>query len=134
MQPIVGSGLPKVQRVITKDARQPEAAARSEVVAMTATAGSKALRVRPRFRPIQPTARTIDPTTTIGTLWQAIGLAVPSAFALPIRGPTASEPANARTPPVRWITPDPAKSTTPAPSPSVAPRSLNQPPPQTQPP
>ena len=62
------------------------------------------------MNPNQPKARMKQPRIAIGTLCPGMACAFPFTY-LPIRGPRTYAPVSAMTPPVRWTTPEPAKST-----------------------
>ncbi len=89
-------------------------------------------RVEPALNPNQPNARMNVPIMTCGMLCGGIGFTRPSAEYLPMRAPIILPSTSAMTPPVRWTTDDPAKSTCPCPSPKFVPSADSHPPPQTQ--
>ncbi len=102
------------------------------LVATTARRRSEAFRVEPALNANQQKKSRIVPRMAIGMLWPGKARAVPSFLNLPIRGPMTMAAARAIMPPIVWTTAEPAKSTTPWPSPKLRPREAIQPPPQTQ--
>src|ERR1019366_2569085 len=106
----------------------PEAEASIVFVATTPILRSVPESVEPALKPNHPKARIRHPESAIGRLWPGIACATPFTN-FPILGPSTMTPVNAITPPVRWTTPEPAKSTYPWPSPTYLPRVESQPPP-----
>src|ERR1039457_4074730 len=111
-----------------------EAAEDASIVftAITPILKSVPARVEPVLKPNHPKKSTRLPTIAIGIWCPGIALGVPSFLNFPIRGPSTIAPASAETPPTIWTTDDPAKSTTPWPSPKFIPSCDNHPPPQIQ--
>src|SRR5271170_2019155 len=63
----------------------------------------------PGLNPNQPKARMNEPNMAIGILWGVIGLtSFPFLSHLPRRGPSRKAQMNAKAPPCRWTTPEPA--------------------------
>ncbi len=127
-----GSGLPVLNIITNIDVTAPNAPARAVLVATTANCTSVAARVEAALKPNQPNSRMKQPSMAIGMWCPGNVLAEPSLLYLPMRGPRTIAPARPATPPTAWTTPDPAKSTYPAPRPMVSQVLASQPPPQVQ--
>src|SRR3954451_15829648 len=81
------------------------------IIVLTATMPmrpSVAASDEPALKPNQPNARMKVPSCTIGMWCGMIGLTLPSAPYLPMRGPIRSDVITASAPPCRWTTPEPA--------------------------
>src|SRR5512135_1392140 len=107
---IEGSGRPYLRHVTRKARSAPEADASIVFVATTEILRSVPASVEPALKPNQPNARMKQPRIAIGRLCPGIARASPRT-SLPVRGPRTHAPVNAPAPPVRWTTPEPAKST-----------------------
>jgi hypothetical protein len=84
--------------------------------AVLASAEVPMLSVEPALNPYHPNCRIIVPTAMKGTLWGENSWQswdIPPVPKRPMRGPRTQAPDKAPMPPVRWTTPDPAKSAKP---------------------
>ena len=108
----------------------PTAAAMAVLVATVANWMSLDANVEAALKPNQPNSRMKQPSCAIGMLCGGIAFGVPSGAYLPMRGPRMIAPASAATPPTACTTPEPAKSTYPAPRLIVSQVLASQPPPQ----
>ena len=93
---------------------------------------SVAANVDAALKPNQPNSRMKQPSMAIGMWCPGSVLELPSSLYLPMRGPSTMAPARPATPPTVCTTPDPAKSTYPAPRPMESQVCDSQPPPQVQ--
>src|SRR5450755_3909768 len=107
-----GSGFLNFHHVKKYERQAPAPEASIVLTATTEIRRSVPESVEPELKPNQPNARMKQPRKAIGRLCPGIACATPLTY-FPIRGPRTISPVTDITPPVRWITPDPAKSTYP---------------------
>src|SRR5579862_1422452 len=122
--------LPRTFQIHRVAARALVAEASIVLTALMALRRSVPARLEPGLKPNQPKARMKVPMTHIAMLWGGMTFGDPSLLYLPTRGPSILANQKAITPPWRWTTEDPAKSTVPWPRPSRVPSWEHQPPPQ----
>src|SRR5688572_9131231 len=105
------SGLPIMIQHVAVAVSVANAAAVFVVMAISPMATASRPIVLPGLNPNQPNHRTKQPIVAAIMLWPGIGLTLPSAEYLPIRGPSIQAPTRAAQPPIECTWVEPAKST-----------------------
>src|SRR5882672_2706334 len=107
------SGLPIMIQHVAVDVSVANAAAVLVVTVISPIARGSTPIVLPGLNPNQPNHRTKVPIVAAIRLWPAMGLTLPSAPYLPMRGPSIQTPTSAAQPPIECTWVEPAKSTKP---------------------